>query len=132
MTMSGLSLGSSTFLPWFKKLNEEACEMFPWQECEIPMDNARAHLRSNDFNPADRTHRKAALMGKLLSVLEEAEGAQEVRECIIEAPNPELVRYLKCVSEARTPEIFKIARDHGNVVERTPPYHPELHPIELI
>ena len=64
MTMSGISLDSRPFLPWFKKLNEEACEMFPGQECEIHMDNARPHLRSNDFNPADRTHSRATLLEK--------------------------------------------------------------------
>ena len=106
--------------------------MFPGQECEIHMDNARAHLRSSDFNPADRTHSKATLLEKALAALEGAEEVEEVRGSILEASKPDLARYLKCVSGHRTPEIFKIAREYGNVVERTPPYHPELQPIELV
>ena len=99
--------------------------MFPGQECEIHMDNARAHLRSSDFNPADRTHSKATLLGKALAVLEGSEDVEEVRGSILKASNPDLVRYLNCVSGHRAPEIFKIARYYGNVVGRTPPYHPE-------
>ena len=45
---------------------------------------------------------------------------------------PELARYVKCVSGDRTPVMFKIERDRGKVVERTPPYRPEQMPIEQI
>ena len=74
MAMRGLSSDSGTFLPRLKNLNEGACEMSPWQACEIHMDNARPRMRSNDFNPADRTHSKASLLEKALSVLEAAGG----------------------------------------------------------
>ena len=74
----------------------------------------------------------STLLGKARGVLEEAEGAQEVRDFILESTKTGSARYVKCVSGARTPGIFKIARDHGKVVERTPPYRPEMQPIELI
>ena len=45
------------------------------------------------------------------------------------AQKAELVRYVKCVSGARTPGGFRIARESGEVLGRTPPYHPELQPI---
>ena len=80
MTMSGISLDISTFLPWFKRINEAACERSTGQECEIHMDNARSLLRINDFNPEDRTHSKASFLEKALSALEEAEAVQEVRD----------------------------------------------------
>ena len=51
---------------------------------------------------------------------------------LMEATKEDLVRYIKCVAGKRTPEIFKIAREFGNIAERTPPCHHEMHPIELI
>ena len=68
ISMRGLSSDSIALLPWFERLNEDACEISPWQECEIHTDNAGVRLRSNDFNPADRTHSNATLLGKALSL----------------------------------------------------------------
>ena len=84
MAIRGVSVGIIAFLPWLKKLNEAACEMSPWPECEIHMGNARSRLRINDFNPTDRTHAP--------SVLEEGR-PPKVRDCIIEASQPDMVRY---------------------------------------
>ena len=64
--------------------------------------------------------------------MEEGEEIEELRPMLMEATKAELVRYIKCVAGKHTPEIFKIAREFGNIVERTPQYHPELQPIELI
>ena len=50
----------------------------------------------------------------------------------MEVTKADLLRYIKCVTGKRTPEISEIAREFGNIAERTPPYHPELQPIELI
>ena len=50
----------------------------------------------------------------------------------MEATKPDLIRYINRLADDRTPEICKIFREHGGIVERTPPYRPELHPMELI
>ena len=68
-------------------------------------------------------------------MLDEGEGAaeaEELREEIESATKAELVAFIRSVSGARVPEIFKVAAQHGNVVERTPPYRPELQPIEYL
>ena len=48
------------------------------------------------------------------------------------ASRSDLVEFLRACHGARVPEMFKVAQRHGDVVERTPPYHPELQPIEYI
>ena len=132
LSIRGLSVDSDSFIPWFRKLNEQASEMFPGETCEIHMDNARVHLYSADYNPSKTKHTKSSLLEEALLLMEEGEEIEELRPMLMEATKAELVRYIKCVAGKRTPEIFKIAREFGNIVERTPPYHPELQPIELI
>lgn len=43
----------------------------------------------------------------------------------------ELIEALNRLSSAPTYEIDEIARSHGHEIVRTPPYHPELQPIEI-
>jgi len=43
---------------------------------------------------------------------------------------PELVEIIKKIAPEPTYVIDEIARKHGREVIRTPPYHPELQPIE--
>ena len=46
------------------------------------------------------------------------------------ATKKKLAAFLRQVEGRRAPEIPKVARRFENAVERTPPYHPELQPIE--
>ena len=45
---------------------------------------------------------------------------------------PELGRVIEATEGGRVPEIFKIARQNGGAVARTPPYHAEVHPMEFL
>ena len=51
--------------------------------------------------------------------------------CSNDCLKTELIELLKKVAPEPTYEIDEIARNHGNEVIRTPPYHPELQPIEI-
>ena len=59
-------------------------------------------------------------------------GRRKYESQVAHATNPELVVRIQSMGGKRTPEIFKIAADYENVVERTPPYHPEVQPMEYI
>ena len=106
--------------------------MFAGRGCEIHLNNARARLYSADFRPADKTHIKAILLEKAISILAGGVDISEAREGLMEATKPDLIRYIKCVSGDPAPAIFKIAREHGIIVERAPPYRPGMQPIKLI
>ena len=43
-----------------------------------------------------------------------------------------LVLLIEAIEGKRTPEILKVAKECGNVVERTPPYRPEFRPMEFV
>ena len=58
--------------------------------------------------------------------------AVQLKDYLQDATEKDLVRILATASGARVPEIFKKALDCGCVVERTPPYVPEVQPIELV
>ena len=51
---------------------------------------------------------------------------------VANATNPELVALIQSMEGKQTPRISKIATARGNVVERTPPYRPEVQPVEFI
>ena len=70
LILRGLSLDSSAFIQWFRRLITATRETFAGAECEIHLDNARTRLYSADFRPTDATRRKAALMAKAISILE--------------------------------------------------------------
>ena len=106
--------------------------MFSGGTCEIHKDNARVHLYSADYNPPEKTHTKAPPIGRGAISYGRSVGIQELRDTLTGATKADFARYVKCVAGARTPEIFKLARELGNIAERTPPYRPELQPIELI
>ena len=92
------------------------------------MDNARVHLHSDDFNPRKKHHKKEDLQRRAMCCT----AIREVQECLRKANKADLVEFLCACDGTRAPEVFKVAERHGNVVERTPPYRPELHPIEYI
>ena len=43
-----------------------------------------------------------------------------------------LVLLIESIEAKRAPGIFRVAKEYGNVDERTPPYRPEFQPMELI
>ena len=47
------------------------------------------------------------------------------------AARPALVRVIEAMEGNRVPGIFKLAKKYRNTAERTPPYHPEVHPAEF-
>lgn len=51
--------------------------------------------------------------------------------CRDDCLKPELIELLKKVAPEPTYELDEIARKYGHEVVRTPPYHPELQPIEM-
>ena len=132
LAIRGLSVDIDSFSPWFRKLCEQERAMFPGVTCELHMDNARVHLYSADYNPPKKTHTGASILEEALALMGEGVEIQELRDILIGSAKADLARYIKCVAGARAPVIFKIAREFGNISERTPPYHPEAHPIELI
>ena len=106
----------------------EARKDFPGKVVEIHMDNARVHLRSKDFNPKDTKQNKAALQKYAMELCGELGG--DFGSDLASATKPELVNFISTVSGRRVPEAFKVANAFGNIVERFPPFHPELNPIE--
>ena len=62
---------------------------------------------------------------------EDAEIAGRQEDFFPDATKKDMIRFLTTASGARVPGIFKKAMEYGRVVERTPSYVPEVHPIEL-
>ena len=90
--MRGLSLGSSAFVQWFRRLNAATREMFAGRECGVRLDNARARLYSANFRPGGKTHINAALLEKALSILAGGDDISDVRERLMEATKPDSIR----------------------------------------
>ena len=105
-----------------------AMKDFPGQAVEIHMYNARIHLRIKDFNPKDTRSKNALLQNYALDLSGELGG--DFGSDLASAAKPELVNFISTVSGRRVPEAFKVANAFGNIVERFPPFHPELNPIE--
>ena len=130
----GLALSHTEFLPWFESINKTARELSPSEITEIHLDNSRIHLYSADFNPKCSKLKKSDLAQRALGLYKEemGMGRRKYESQVAHATKPELVALIQSMEGKRTPEIFKIAADYGNVVERTPPYHPEVQPMEYI
>ena len=63
---------------------------------------------------------------------DDAEIAGRLNGFVSDATKKGIARLLTTTSGARVHGIFKKDREYGCVVERTPPYVPEVHPIELV
>ena len=88
----------------------------------IIMDNASYHNILADYSAPTPTCAKA----KIRSWLE----ANKI-PCKDDCLKVELVDILRKIAPEPTYRIDVIARQHGHEVIRTPPYHPELQPIEI-
>jgi transposase len=87
----------------------------------IIMDNAPYHNTLTDYSPPTPQCSKKRI-GEWLE--------QNKIYCRDDCLKPELVEILKKVAPAPIYVIDEIARSQGHEVIRTPPYHPELQPIE--
>ena len=134
----GASVDHASFLPWFTKVVDAARELRGGAEFEAHLDNSRAHLFPEGFNPRGPRRKRQALVARALEVCDELEAAAGregggekagLRDFGQEGAK-ELARFLTDGRGARAPEIFKIAEGRGRVVERTPPYRPEIQPVE--
>ncbi|MBT6004756.1 MAG: hypothetical protein HOG79_03480, partial [Prolixibacteraceae bacterium] len=87
----------------------------------IIMDNAPYHKILSEYSPPTPLSSKK----KILAWLE-----QNKISCSADCLKPEMVEILKKMAPEPIYAIDEIARLHGHEVIRTPPYHPELQPIE--
>jgi transposase len=87
----------------------------------IIMDNAPYHNTLSEHSPPTPLCSKKKIMGWL---------EQNKIHCRDDCLKPELVEILKKLAPEPLYAIGEIARSHGHEVIRTPPYHPELQPIE--
>lgn len=87
----------------------------------IVMDNAPYHNVLSADSPPTPQSSKSAIKAWLEANYISCNG-----DCL----KPELVRLLEKIAPEPIYEIDRIAAEHGHEVLRTPPYHPELQPIE--
>ncbi|MFZ0451622.1 MAG: transposase [Desulfatiglandaceae bacterium] len=87
----------------------------------IIMDNASYHNTLSEHSPPTPLCSKKRIMEWL---------EQNKIYCRQDCLKPELVEILKKLAPEPSYAIDEIARSHGHEVIRTPPYHPELKPIE--
>ena len=107
--------------------------MFPGEVAEIHLDNAGVHLYSGDWNPRESKRKKCELAGRARRLYPPGMGMcrQTFAKYVGCAAKPELVRVIEPMEGERVPEIFKLANQYGNTAERTPPYRPEVQPMEF-
>ena len=105
------------FKKWFVEM---LLENIP-PNCLVIMDNASYHNTLSEHSPPTSLCSKKRIMEWL---------EQNRIYCRPDCLKPELVEILKKLAPAPSYAIDEIARSHGHEVIRTPPYHPELQPIE--
>ena len=105
------------FKKWFEEM---LLENIPPNSLII-MDNASYHNTLSEHSPPTPLCSKKKIMGWL-----EQNKIYCRRDCL----KPELVEILKKLAPEPSYAIDEIARSCGHEVIRTPPYHPELQPIE--
>jgi transposase len=105
------------FKKWFVEMLLENIS----PNCLVIMDNASYHNTLSEHSPPTPLCSKKRIMEWL---------EQNRIYCRPDCLKPELVEILKKLAPAPSYAIDEIARSHGHEVIRTPPYHPELQPIE--
>ena len=105
------------FKKWFVEMLLENIS----PNCLVIMDNASYHNTLSEHSPPTSLCSKKRIMEWL---------EQNRIYCRPDCLKPELVEILKKLAPAPSYAIDEIARSHGHEVIRTPPYHPELQPIE--
>lgn len=111
-------MNGDVFEKWFK---EQLVTKIPPKSI-IVMDNAAYHkVLAKNSAPTS-----ASLKNEIRNWLE-----NNKIPCSPDCLKTELIEVLNKVAPAPTYVIDEIAREHGHEVVRTPPYHPELQPIEI-
>jgi len=110
-------MNKDLFLKWF---TEKLLPNIP-DNSLIVMDNAPYHKTLAEYSAPTESSSK----NKIRAWLE-----QNKIYCKEDCLKPELVEILKKIVPEPTYVIDEIARKQGHEVIRTPPYHPELQPIE--
>ena len=88
---------------------------------EIHLDNSRIHLYSDEWNPRGPDHKEAdlaACRARALYCVCMGVGGPMFGEFITGASKPKLVSPTDAMTGNRTPGIFKVASNYGDVVER--------------
>lgn len=88
----------------------------------IIMDNASYHNTLSLYSPPTPTCAKDKIYHWLM---------ENKIPCEQDCLKAELVEILKKIAPAPIYEVDAIAKKHGHEIVRTPPYHPELQPIEM-
>jgi hypothetical protein len=110
-------MNSDLFQKWFVEM---LLENIPPNSLII-MDNASYHNTLAEYSPPTPLCSKK----RILEWLE-----KNKIYCRTDCLKPELVEILKKIAPEPSYAIDEIARSKGHEVIRTPPYHPELQPIE--
>ena len=110
-------MDSELFTKWFK---EKLIRNIP-NNSLIVMDNASYHNLLSPRSAPTPTCSKRKIRDWL-----EKNGIACSEDCL----KAEMVEILKKIAPAPLYTIDEIAKEHGHEVIRTPPYHPELQPIE--
>lgn len=110
-------MNKDLFLQWFK---EKLIPNIP-ERSLIVMDNASYHNAQTEYSAPTALSSK----DKIRKWLE-----QNNIYCRDDCLKPELVEIIKKLAPEPSYVIDEIASKHGHEVIRTPPYHPELQPIE--
>lgn len=111
-------MNASVFQQWFA---EQLLPNLP-PDCLIIMDNATYHNTLSAHSPPTPTCTKEQIRRWLL--------ANHI-PCEPDCLKAELVAVLQKIAPAPIYEVDEMARLQGHEIVRTPPYHPELQPIEV-
>jgi len=111
-------MNAELFQKWF---SEKLIPNIP-NNSLIVMDNAAYHNTLSSCSPPTSTCAK----DKIRSWLMENQIPCE-KDCL----KAELVAVLQKIAPSPIYQVDEIARKHGHEIVRTPPYHPELQPIEV-
>jgi transposase len=111
-------MNGELFQKWF---SEKLIPNLP-KNSNIILDNASYHNVLTESSAPIRQSSKARIYDWL---------DQNKIPCHLDCLKPELIEILAKIAPEPTYVIDEIARENGHKVIRTPPYHPELQPIEI-
>lgn len=111
-------MNAQLFQKWFR---EKLIPNIP-KNSLIIMDNASYHNTLSACSPPTPNCKKERILNYLIN---------NQIPCNKETLKAELVIALKKIAPLPIYEVDEIAMPHGHEILRTPPYHPELQPIEL-
>lgn len=111
-------MNSKLFQKWFTEKLIPNIE----ENSLIIMDNASYHNTLSDFSPPTSTCSKERIWKWL------AENGMPFSKDALKA---ELIEALEKISLTPIYQVDEIAKNYGHEIIRTPPYHPELQPIEI-